>query len=566
MGIKWIKVLSMALCTVLLISVTACSSGTGNQASKADTPLASEASQAVPETPQSNGPADPLGKYEETLVLTTVRALDSDVKFDANNPKYKSITDNVWSQLYKEALNIEFEYLWTPTTPEYETKWNIAIASGDIPDVAMVQQNTYKELVNAGLIEDMTACFEEYALDEYKQLNKDDDGLTIDFMTFDGKLLGLPMNGSQPDNVNLMFIRKDWLDKVGKPVPTTVDELVDVAQAFVDAKLGGEDTYGICVNKNINSGQNNIAGFLNGYGAYYNTWLLDNGSLVFSTIQPQMKDALLKLQEMYKSGLLSQDFAVKDDGMVGADIASGKVGIAYGTFWAPLATMRENIVSDETADWIVVTPPTADGSLYKTQADAQPGNFIFVKKGIANPEAAVKLMNLGLVTPEKDANGVVYGNDLETGIEVFKYAFGSGLLSAPWKNLVNHNMVVPALDSHDPSKLNEEQLAAYDQIVAAENGDRGGIGMDLVFGRDSTFKFVGEWKENGQILVNEFLSLPTDTMSTSSELLKTSLDAAILKVIMGDDISTFDKAVEAWKNGGGDKITSEVNAWYSSKK
>ena len=43
------------------------------------------------------------------------------------------------------------------------------------------------------------------------------------------------------------------------------------------------------------------------------------------------------------------------------------------------------------------------------------------------------------------------------------------------------------------------------------------------------------------------------------------LDSAILNVINGEDISAFDEAVEAWKAGGGDTMTEEVNAWYHSK-
>jgi hypothetical protein len=36
-----------------------------------------------------------------------------------------------------------------------------------------------------------------------------------------------------------------------------------------------------------------------------------------------------------------------------------------------------------------------------------------------------------------------------------------------------------------------------------------------------------------------------------------------VKVIAGEDISVYDAAVDAWKAGGGDDITKEVNDWYA---
>jgi putative aldouronate transport system substrate-binding protein len=35
-------------------------------------------------------------------------------------------------------------------------------------------------------------------------------------------------------------------------------------------------------------------------------------------------------------------------------------------------------------------------------------------------------------------------------------------------------------------------------------------------------------------------------------------------VVMGADISVWDRAVARWKADGGDQITKEVNDWYQS--
>ena len=82
--------------------------------------------------------ADPLGKYEEEITVTMVRDIDPSMKFDTSREGYKSLEDNVWTKAYKEQLGINIEYLWTAPVDEYLSKWNVAIAGGDIPDMAIV--------------------------------------------------------------------------------------------------------------------------------------------------------------------------------------------------------------------------------------------------------------------------------------------------------------------------------------------------------------------------------------------------------------------------------------------
>jgi len=550
------KAVSIALCAIMITALAACNSNTKAASSEAVTTTSSK--------------ADAFGKYNPGITLTTVRDLDSTVVFNKGVAGQSSLTDNVWATAYKEQLGVTFDYLWTPNSDEYDTKWNTAIASGDIPDCASVDPTIYKELLDAGLVEDMTSYYNEYASETYKQGNKDDNGITLSYMTTGGKLLGLPLLGTQPDNVNLLYIRKDWLKKVGMYEPKTMDDLIAVATAFKEAKLGGKDTYGICMGKDILSGQNDIAGFFNGFGASYNIWIKDSstGKLVYSSIQPQIKTALLKLQEMYKNGLIIQDFAVKDSATIGQDVAAGKVGIAYGTFWG--GSVGASMQKDSSAEWEVITPPTSNGSTYVTQASATPSGYIFVKKGCKNPEAVVKVLNLTMKLIADDYN--TYGSIPATSsnanpVNTTKYRFACNIFS-PWKNLGNYKAIAAAIDSGDSSKLNPEQVVILPYVKAAMSGkgDSTDKTVNLIFGKESTYQLISKWKDNNQILVDADQTLPTKTQTSSANTLKTALDAAMLKVIMGADIATFDEAVKTWTNGGGDKITSELNEWYSSKK
>lgn len=90
---------------------------------------------------QTSSEADPLGKYEEEITLTTVRTLDHTVKFDETNPNHASLEENIW-HTYQEELGINLEYLWTPDSGQYEQKWNAALATGDIPGNSLYRNHS----------------------------------------------------------------------------------------------------------------------------------------------------------------------------------------------------------------------------------------------------------------------------------------------------------------------------------------------------------------------------------------------------------------------------------------
>ncbi len=509
---------------------------------------------------------DPFGKYETPITVNVVRSIDSTMKFDEKYPETYSLESNVWSKAYEENLGIKLNYLWTPTSDQYDTKWITSITSGDLPDMGWVSTSVYQMLVEGGLVEDMTDIFDQYASDYYKEQTQADGGVTVDFMTFDGRMLGLPITGTTPDGINLLFVRNDWLDQVKMDPPKTIDELVAVAQAFKDAKLGGPDTYGICMGPYIFGGQCDWEGLVNGYGAYYNIWLDDgSGKLVYSTTLPEMRDALLKLQELYKSGIISKEFAT--NGNISEDLVSGKVGITYGTYWAPVAAMADQMKSDPNSEWITLPLPTPDGSEMTTQAwgDGLPSQFFFVKKGFKYPEAAVKMLNLGFKLDNEDP--MTYNFHEETQIQVQQYRIAA--LWEPWRNMTNTLKVWDALKSGDTSELRADGLDMYNNILKYREGtlEREKLGYMLVNEEEnSSYAIINKLRGEDRIILSKYRTFPTQLMNDKLAIIDQEVYAVMVRVIAGEDISSFDKAVQTWFSSGGQQITDEVNAWYESSK
>ena len=138
--------------------------------------------------------ADPLGKYDPAITISFVRSIDDDLSSNIL-PKTpdETIENNRWLQLYANELGINITYNWTVkggyTTDAYKQKINVTLASGDLPDVVAVNASQLKQLADAGMIEDMTQYFNDYASDLTKQVYTQEGSSVLDSATFDGKLM-----------------------------------------------------------------------------------------------------------------------------------------------------------------------------------------------------------------------------------------------------------------------------------------------------------------------------------------------------------------------------------------
>ena len=78
-------------------------------------------------------PKDPLGKYDETVTISTALPENAGIQWvDGDN-----YDDNPWYRAYEERLNIKVVNDWVSN--DYTTKLNLTIADGDLPDVFFVQ-------------------------------------------------------------------------------------------------------------------------------------------------------------------------------------------------------------------------------------------------------------------------------------------------------------------------------------------------------------------------------------------------------------------------------------------
>ncbi|RXZ76642.1 extracellular solute-binding protein [Paenibacillaceae bacterium] len=546
------KKLAILCCAFLVtLSITACSTAKNQQNAN--------------EGQQSETPAvvsGPLDKYDPPIEVTAVRPIPESITFKEGD----NLENNIWSQTLEESLGIKTSYKWMVAQSQYGQKLNISIASDDLPDIFQVTSAQLKKLVEDDQLQDLSELYDTYAAPFTKKILSEDGGIALKSTQFDGKMMALPKMGSGIGQSHLLWVRTDWLNKLDLPEPKTMEDVLQIAEAFTTQDPDGnnvDDTSGLALNRDLWGFFAGLEGFFNGYHAYPNIWVKnDANELVYGSTQPEMKQALQKLQEMFKAGQISTEYGTRDATKVKEDANAGQVGMLYGYFWNS-GWLQDGKISDPEAEWVPFPLPSIDGNTAKSQVPFAINTYFVVKKGAKHPEAAIKMLNLVLEKSYGESAEPGKYNVDEEGHSIFEYPLMYG--EAPRKNLDAHLHVIEALQNGDTSTLNEEEKGYYDGVTAAASGDVNYWGLNKMYGPGGSLGILNDYATNGNTMDNQFYGAPTDTMVDKDSTLQKMQLEAFTSIIMGDPIDKFDEFVASWKKQGGEKMTNEVNEWYKAQ-
>jgi len=554
----------LVLLACLLLATAACTSK--NESSNSAEPTTQ--TQGKEEQPKNNEETkentDPLGKYDPPIEVTAVRSVASTLKFENG----ETIENNAWTQHYEHDLGIKLKYSWVVDNSQYEQKLNLMMASGELPDIMPVPGVQMKQMYDAGQLENLSDVLDKYGSEHTKSFLTKDGGAALDSATFKGELVGLPLNPGSTDTAPLLWIRADWLKKLGLSEPKTMEDVFKIAEAFVNQDPDGnnkKDTYGLAVAKELFSDYGDLRGFFNGYHAYPGIWVKDaSGNLVYGSVQPEMKTALAKLQELYKSGLIDREFGVKNHEQLMQDYNAGKIGMYYGLHYSPLL-FQDGKNKDPDMDLRAYRLPSVDAEPAKAQTTFSVPEYYVVRKGAKHPEAVVKLLNT-YVEPRSREAFPVEKYAVKGDIEKWQYALVKG--SNPTQNLDVYRKVTEAFKTNDVSKLDEHtpEPNTYKIVKSYYDGDISGWGYAMIFGENGAQSILYDYNSNNGYQPTEFNSAATSVMAEKQATLSKLELETFTKIIMGEaSVDSFDDFAESWKKLGGDAVTKEVADWKASK-
>ena len=162
------------------------------------------------------------------------------------------------------------------------------IVGDDLPDVIYYSDSYLKTYAD----EEVLLCLDPYVEKELAPVMAWLGETNLIPYQVNGELYGLPkLHDGNKSQYNIQ-IRKDWLDNLGLAVPTTIEELYNVACKFITDDPDGNgaaDTYGITGGKGLPLFHAISCAFDTALGNYI---LIRDGKVTNALLQPGMKNAL----------------------------------------------------------------------------------------------------------------------------------------------------------------------------------------------------------------------------------------------------------------------------------
>jgi putative aldouronate transport system substrate-binding protein len=566
--------LLLTLCLALVLG--ACQAPTATTTTSGTKPTSAPKTYTAADIKSDVAPTeDPFGKYAEPIKVTSIH-MGNDGQFWFKDGE--SIDNNIYTQTYKERLNIEYSFLWTSPGAQAEDKFSTMLAASALPDVFSCNRTQFERLLAAGLVEEITKSVVEYASPFLKKFQTDGYAPFLQATTRDEKVYGIANGFSYQDNSDMVWVKQDWLDKLSLKLPTNFAELEAVMQAFVEKDPdanGKNDTYAFTYAGGSQGswawGMPNT--FYNMFGVYPNIWITDGKDgleegLLGANQRAGAKTAIAKAAEYYKKGWLDPEYFTYDDAKYQEQLATSKVGVVFGGLWESWWPLPLNLDNDPNANWTPIQIPGVDGKTASTANTAAGiGNINVVRKGFAHPEAMIKMLNLfhALNNDPATADLAKYNVDPTDNNQLF-LSFPL-LIYNPAFNYEGYLAISAAFKSGDTSKLFSGYKQFYDQAKAYETSkDKAGWPAYTTYLETGCMGVVDKNIKGKNMMFNEYIDEPTSYMVENAPTVKTMFDEMVVKVITGKaDISTFDAFIAQYDTLYYTTVKGELDTWFKAK-
>ena len=513
-----------------------------------------------------------LEPYAEPITMTIGIPVDLSKAF----PEGDSYENNVWSRAYEEELGIKLELAFTAANTD--DKINTLIATGDIPDLLCVNSAQLKMLSNSGLIRD--DLYDVYMANAGEGMRTIIEGVggdaAIPSATYDGKMMAIPiLNTSPGEEVPVLWLRTDWMQKLGLEDPQNWDDLYKIIDAFVHQDPDGngvDDTIGLTFSKDLWNSNFQMDGLFNVFGSYpkKNFWVDDpneEGKVIFGAFADETKAALEVVSKMYADGLIDAEFAVNDNSAAVQQVASGKCGVVIGAVWDINSVLYTSNDEDPNADWHALPMVGLDGPTTKVTGNYPIIRYMVFNKDFEHPEAVIKMINLQFKKCfSDDSTQEIYDTYIEdasgnSGFAAFQI-YPWGIFLPAVKNEMAADEIVNMGLSSDEVDIWAKPFAKY--VEGYANGDASLWRWYRFFGPDGGHLITGKYIADDLYYMNRYYGPTTDTMAESMSLIDDLVNEMFTKIIMGEEtVDAFDTYKAQAEALGLTDMTEEANAWLA---
>jgi len=436
-------------------------------------------------------------------------------------------------QEIEKLTNVNMNVIWVPDEIGAD-RLNAALASGKLPEIVTITDIKASSVLNslrAGMFWEIGPY-----LNDYPNLKKMNESILTN-ISFEGKIYGIYRE--RPLSRQGVVIRKDWLQNLGLPMPKTVEDLYEIAEAFTyndPDQNGKHDTFGITDRNDLTYG---VFKTLSSYMGTPNEWGERNGKLVpdFDTEEYMLSMKFMK--KLYEEKLINQDFPITSKDQQKELFITGKAGIFIGNM-VDAIDMRDKALKLNFNMEIDITNRIKgpDGTEHVWATGGHGGMFVFPKASVKTEEKLKKILAF-MDRMVKD--------DIATLLEV-------GIEGVHYQRLKDGSFEI----IKENKGLLERDVKPYNALRSISSSNYKNESDPL------RVKFDTLTKDNENFLTSnptEALFSPTFT-EKGSELRK-MIDDATYKFILGElEEEGFKQEILKWKKRGGEQIIKEFNEEY----
>lgn len=499
----------------------------------------------------------PYGAYPELVTYTLGQMNGAN---NSNLPEGDTYEDNAYTRYLRKMLNIQNDNIYMESEDRYNEFANIIVKDQTIPDVMVVSdRETLKELVENDLVEDLTEAFEKCTSPRIKEMYESYGGELLEAGKFDGKLMAVPETVID-HGPNLLWLRKDWMDKLGLKEPETLEDAYEIIEAFVKNKMGteeGEEPVGLACDTGLvgtTSSSYSVDAVFDSFHASPQRWIQKDGRIIYGSLTEETKKALFCLHDLYERGILDKNFALRAPNNIRDLVVEGKCGAFFGLWWTPNNPLMDALEKDKNAEWEPYYLQEPSGQ--EVYASLRNNKYVVVRKGYEHPEIVMKIISVLFDYTRYEA---------EDAEEVNAYfALNVDPTASPLVINVDYNEATYQVTKNIRAALNgaygENNLTAIE--ASYYQACRNYLEKENYTAEDwaaykSRISAVGLLVDGDYTpAVHPYLD---DTDGVIPQSLKQLEKDAFIKIIMGEEpVSYFDVFVRQWYQQGGQELTEQI--------
>ena len=332
------KLVAVALASAMAMTAAGCG-GDDAASNNSSTPASSDAASTPASSEVASSDAGSSEAPAEIAKPDTISWWTHDGLNEENGAEQ-------WFAEFEKFTGIHLDHQFIPNN-EYYDKLKLAFASHEVPEVFDLNGANLALYASQGAIKDLTPYIKASGL-----WDKVDPEIW-DAIAIDGKVYAVP---KEIPSAACTYVRGDWLERLNMEVPKTYDEFLEMIRRF-KAEIP-ECEIGLTA-PGVKSPQN-LPEFYQGaqFGFYR-----ENGEWKDGFAQPNMAEAMQRMQDAYKEGLLDMEIITNTTSTCRDAWYEGKVGVF--NYWSGKwgGTLQERLeANNEGAIALAINP--IDGAVY----------------------------------------------------------------------------------------------------------------------------------------------------------------------------------------------------------